>query len=259
KVFGLDHPTTLLTQNGLADAYTYVGRAAEAVKLLEECLSLRSKRLSRTHPSTLNTMDGLGWAYREAGQAVRAWPFLEECLRRRKEASGPTHPSTLRTMDGLAWAYREAGTPAKAVPLFEECLRLDTDRPKESRLANLGECLLLAGRPAAAEPVLRECLVLREQARPDDWTTFLTKSLLGDCLLREKKYANAEPLLLAGYMGLKARAASIHAQYRTETLAEAVERLVQLYDATGNKDEAAKWRKKLEEATKAADKEAPKK
>ena len=41
--------------------------------------------------------------------------------------------------------------------------------------------------------------------QPDAWTTFNAKSLLGEALAGQTKYADAEPLLLAGYEGLKAK------------------------------------------------------
>jgi hypothetical protein len=64
-------------------------------------------------------------------------------------------------------------------------------------------------------------------------------------LLGQKKYADAEPLLLAGYQGMKQREKTIPPQGSTR-IPEALERLVQLYEATGKQDEAAKWRKELE-------------
>ena len=77
--------------------------------------------------------------------------------------------------------------------------------------------------------------------------TFNTESLLGGSLLGQKKYAEAEPLLLSGYAGLKEREKTIPPPGKVR-LPEAAERLAQLYEATGKKDEAAKWRKELEAA-----------
>jgi hypothetical protein len=74
--------------------------------------------------------------------------------------------------------------------------------------------------------------------------------MLGGSLLGQKKYAEAEPLLFAGYEGMKARANSIPRQGQV-SLTEAVERLVQLYDAWGKKDQADKWRQQRPEAAKA--------
>jgi hypothetical protein len=69
-------------------------------------------------------------------------------------------------------------------------------------------------------------------------------------LLGQQKYADAEPLLLQGYEGMKQREARIEVNNKFR-LTDALERLVQLYDATGQKAKADEWRHKLEE-TKAA-------
>ena len=95
-----------------------------------------------------------------------------------------------------------------------------------------------------AEPVLRECLAIRQGKEADAWTTFNAQSLLGGALLGQKKYADAEPLLVHGYAGMKERAAKIPANGQVR-LGQALERLVQLYDALGNQAEAARWRKEL--------------
>jgi hypothetical protein len=114
-------------------------------------------------------------------------------------------------------------------------------------LAQLGSNLLQQKKYVDAEPPLRECLKGYQQQQPNVWTTFNMQSLLGAALLGQKKYAEAEPLLLAGYEGLKEGQDMIPAQVRGQRLTAAALRLVQLYDATKKKDEAARWRKKAEE------------
>ncbi len=96
-----------------------------------------------------------------------------------------------------------------------------------------------------AEPLLRDCLANIQKKQPDQWTTFNTQSLLGGALSGQGKYADAEPLLLAGYEEMKNGEAKIPAQSKIR-LTEALQRLVQLYDAWGKKDQAEKWRKELE-------------
>jgi hypothetical protein len=88
---------------------------------------------------------------------------------------------------------------------------------------------------------LRECLALREKRQPDDWRTFNTRSMLGGALLGQKKYADAEPLLLAGYEGMKRREKTIPPQ-GSARLPEALDRLIELYDATNKPDDVTKWR-----------------
>jgi len=104
---------------------------------------------------------------------------------------------------------------------------------------------------------LRDCLKIREAKQPDDWKTFNAQSLLGGVLLGQKKYTDAEPLLLKGYQGIKERESQIPKQWK-DRLIEALERLVQLYEATGNKAQADKWRKEREQARNATTKDAKK-
>jgi hypothetical protein len=96
-------------------------------------------------------------------------------------------------------------------------------------------------RPADAEPILRQCLSAREKKEPDAWYTFNAKSMLGGALLGQKKYAEAAPLLLAGYKEMKKRekAISLPGQFR---LREAADRLIELYTATNNPAELEMWR-----------------
>jgi tetratricopeptide (TPR) repeat protein len=123
---------------------------------------------------------------------------------------------------------------------------LGKDNPQLARLlAQIGMGLLEEKKWVEAEPLLRESLAIRAKARPDSWVTFNTRSMLGGALLGQEKYAEAEPLLLKGQAGMKEREKTIPRQDK-ERLSEAVQRLVQLYEATGKKDEAAKWRKELE-------------
>ena len=60
----------------------------------------------------------------------------------------------------------------------------------------------------------------------------------------QKKYADAEPLLLSGYEGMSEREAQIPPVGKPR-LTETIRRLVDLYDAWDKKDKADEWRKRL--------------
>ena len=64
------------------------------------------------------------------------------------------------------------------------------------------------GKLIEAEP-LRECLEIREAAMADSWLRFNTMSLLGGALLGQGRYAEAEPLVVAGYEGMESRGTTI--------------------------------------------------
>jgi tetratricopeptide (TPR) repeat protein len=114
--------------------------------------------------------------------------------------------------------------------------------PDPLLLVSFGKVLLLQGRFNDAEPILRECLDIADTL-PDRWERYYAKSILGGVLSGQKRYAEAEPLLLEGYEGMRARTAKIRAG--SSHLADAAVRLVELYTATGSTEKAEEWRKKL--------------
>src|SRR5262249_15314302 len=94
------------------------------------------------------------------------------------------------------------------------------------------------------EPVLRALLDYGVADKP--WLKFYTQSLLGASLAGQRKYAEAEPWLLAGYEGLKAGEAQIPMPQR-KRVTEAVERVAKFYQDWDKLEQAAQWRKKREE------------
>jgi hypothetical protein len=95
-----------------------------------------------------------------------------------------------------------------------------------------------------AEPVLREGLAVYERTTPDDWRRFNAMSLLGGALMSQARYGEAEPLVVAGYEGLKAREAKIRGTSR-DSLLEGAIRVVRLYEAWGKSEQAAAWKDRL--------------
>ena len=104
--------------------------------------------------------------------------------------------------------------------------------------------MLEEGKHADAEPLLRECLALRRKAIPKSWLLFNAMSLLGASLAGQAKHKEAEALLVEGYEGMQPPKPLAHRKR------EALERVIQLYEAWGKKRLAIEWRKKLDEAPK---------
>jgi serine/threonine protein kinase len=250
KKLGADHPQTLISRSNLATSYWTVGRTAEAIALHEENLSLHLARQGPDHPSTLISRNNLATAYLAAGRSAQAIALHEENLKRYTAKLDPDHPHALVCRHNLANAYLEAGRISESIAMDEEVLRLRMTKlgPHHSATLitrnTLARSYEAAGRFAQSEPILRECLAIRASTQPDDWWTFSTRSQLGGSLIGQKKFAEAEPLVVQGYEGLKAREAKIPAPNK-KYLTEAAERVVKLYEAWGKPDEAAEWRKKL--------------
>ncbi len=255
---GPDHPDTLATLNGLAAAYWSVKQLDKSVPLFEDVLKRQAAKLGRQHPHTQLTVANLAVNYKDAGRLDEAIPLLEEA--HHASARFPT----LRWVGAqLLDAYARSGRSAEAAKLVQELLAdARKTSPKDSpqlagALTWLGLTLLQVKAYLEAEPLLRECLAIREKTHPDAWYTSNAQSILGGALLGQKKYAEAEPLLIAGYEGMKRCEATVppQAKYR---LIDALDRLVELYEATGKPVESARWRK-ARETTKRAEQPAGKK
>jgi len=178
-------------------------------------------------------MRWLGWAYRGAGRLKEAIAVLEEGAA--KDAG--------MTRD-LLDVYDLAGEHAKVIDLsLKQLAEVRKSKPKDislqaEPLARLGRAYLAQKKWSEAEPYLRECVATWAKSPADWWMKFDAQSLLGGALLGQKKYAEAEPLLLKGYEGMKQRERSMDKR----RLAEALDRLIELYTATNKPDEVKKWR-----------------
>jgi serine/threonine protein kinase/tetratricopeptide (TPR) repeat protein len=248
--FGTDHPDTLQSRSNLAAAYFNTGRTAEAIPLLEATLKAQESNPGADHPDTLQSRKNLALTYQQVGQTARAITLLQNTVEAMRAKLGADHPETLTVENSLGWAFQEQGEVARAEAIYHDVLtrrkaKIGTDDADFATvLACLGSCLLKQEKWGEAEAVLRECIRIRESKVTDDWTRFDTSSELGGCLLGQKKYAAAEPLIVSGYEGMRSREVKIPWQSKPR-LAAAAERVVKLYEAWGKPDKAAAWREKL--------------
>jgi eukaryotic-like serine/threonine-protein kinase len=224
-------------------------RKADALPLFVRTLETLKTTLGPDHEETVRSMHDLAHVYQHVGLFPEALALFEQSMSKQKAVPGPDSTVTLEYMTCLATAYQEAGRFDRAEPLLVDVLtqHRKADRPQSNAVAALiGLSLnrLKQHKYADAEPLLRECLRIREQIEPDDWATCTAKSLLGGSLLLQKKFAEAERLHLAGYEGMKQREGKIPPILKFR-LTEPIERLVQLYDAWGQKEKADEWRKRV--------------
>jgi tetratricopeptide (TPR) repeat protein len=183
----------------------------------------------------------LGLAYLSLGDAAQAVKQYERAFALRQAMQGANAPETADCRNQLAVAYRLAGRTVEGSRLFE---RNPNSPDYASALAASGSMLLAQKNPAEAELKLRECLAIRQKIQPGDWTTPETKSLLGEALMDQGRFAEAEPLLLSGFEGMRQHAGTIPSREKPR-LNRALERLVRLYESWGKEVEAARWRKEL--------------
>ena len=82
------------------------------------------------------------------------------------------------------------------------------------------------------------------EAGPEAWERYDSQSFLGQNLAGERKYSEAEPLLISGYEGLNQRRNTIPAFDRRD-VESAGEQIVRLYEDWRKPDKAQEWRARV--------------
>ena len=97
-----------------------------------------------------------------------------------------------------------------------------------------------------AERTFRECLAAAAKVGPEDysWEGFFIESMVGDSLAKQGKHGEADPVLIAGYRGMKTHEERILPHER-QWLVLVVESIFNHYATWGKPEEAAKWEKEL--------------
>ena len=90
-------------------------------------------------------------------------------------------------------------------------------------------------------PCSRRATCSRSSSRRRSGCRRTSASLLGAALAGQQKYAEAEPLLISGYEGLRDTSGSPRSRLR-----KSIERLVAFYPTAGRPAEAAPWRARLQ-------------
>jgi hypothetical protein len=133
-----------------------------------------------------------------------------------------------------------------ATTAFSQANRAKEERDQAVSLLDRSLAALVAdGKTGRIESLLHDHLTEQQRLDPTGWRTFHARSLLGVALLDQKKFADAEPLLLDGYEGLKAHHAAIPSA-QSEVVSAALDRLILLYERSDNPKEAARWQKEKE-------------
>jgi hypothetical protein len=250
-IFGTEHPDTLQSMHNLAGAYRATRQLNKAQELYEKVVEKRQAKLGPKHPDTLQSMHSLAGVYQDTKQLDKAVPLMEQTLAAQKARLDPDHPDLLTTVDDLALAYFQVQRYADAEPLV--VLSLARHRSKSPaddkhvaiRLNLLGACQLLQHKYVEAEKTLQQGLAIWQQQQPQAVRRFDCESMLGAALAAQKKYSEAEPLLVHSADVFKAAAPKLAPAHRPLALA-AVQRVIELYDAWGRPEDAARWRQELE-------------
>jgi eukaryotic-like serine/threonine-protein kinase len=235
---------------------------------LNSCLAEAEKAGDAdVYPPALAAKRALAWVYVLRDEPALGEPLAVEARRKIHDLMGEQHIYMLNTICVLARVYQAQGRYEEAAPLIAEAEarfrgHQEEDNPRLAFVLGMrGHNLFAQKKYPEAELPLRKCLAIWEKRLPRGGEFRLAlgrrgaareyayaKHLLGASLLGRQKYADAEPLLLRGYEGLKwqPEAGEDTTPLARRYEAEALERSVRLYEETSKPDKAAEWRKKLE-------------
>jgi len=260
RVLGPEHHDTLMSMNNLAEDYRAQGKYVQAVALASQTLEIRRRVLGPRNRYTLTSMDNLAGAYAAQGDYTRAEPLFMQSLDAERNVLGAGHSAFLNTVSAVASMYQRQGKYALAETYATRALAgrrhaLGSEHPDTmASAADLALAYVCQRNFTGAEPLAREALEFNRKKQPDNWQRFRVETLLGASLAGQKKYAEAEPLLLEGYEGMSARKDRIEVPDWYH-LGRACEWLVQLYEAWGSPVKAAEWKRKLQPRSVAAARE----
>jgi tetratricopeptide (TPR) repeat protein len=264
RLLGAEHRNTLRTRNNLAVLYLRKREYAKCEALAAENLAICRRVLGSEDSLTALARNNLAATYFDSGQYAKAEPLLVEGIAESRRLVGVEHPNTQHAVSNLREIYLNQRQYAKAEPLIIESLtilipRRDSNRERTFQFMSAMTHLrwLLSERPsldllgqkkyAEAEPALRFYANENKFDRTHwPWLTALAQNMLGEALAGQRKYAEAESQLLSGYEGLKSARRKIPIPQR-KCLCDAADRIVRLYEAWGKAEQAARWRKKLEQ------------
>lgn len=253
SAYDANHPRRLDALNSLAGAHFTAGRIDQAILLLEDILARQKAKHGPEHVIVFGTMSNLAGVYAAAGRLAQALPLFEQAMAGTAKNLGPDHPDTLWIKGKMARALLAAKKPDQALPYLRAFLdgqkkEFGADDPRwAAELTKAAGDLLNAGQFAGAEPLLREALSICMKTSPATWAICDTQSLLGASLVGQRQFAEAEPLLIAGWEGLQSRAASVPESAQPRVVS-AGQRVVALYESWGKPELAAKWRKRIVES-----------
>jgi tetratricopeptide (TPR) repeat protein len=223
------------------------GRYQDALPLVSQAVELQRRYLSPDDPDALTPLATYAMILTNLHRPAEAEPILRDVAMRSARINGPTHTTTLvaQTQLGetLTDLHRYAEAEAILRPAAEALERNEglTHRYTLSAWADFTIAACESDDAPAGLEAARRITEIRKQTLPEgDWRLFAAQTNIGLCLVRLKRYAEAEPILTAARARLESARGPDN--YWTRLNYQATQ---QLYAATARAEEAAQMASKM--------------
>lgn len=245
KILGEQDPSTFSIKENLAVYYCRRGELSRAIPLLEEVRQYRERRLGETHPSTLNVKYNLAVNYLDDGYPSKAIAMLES-VRLNFEVAPTLKQTTLSTLF-VAYLFADQHDQARdLLPEYFDSQKAQLSAKKPFLDASNGRRNKLMQRESWRKSLalIREWAQLNQKYAPEYSAVYLTNLQLGQALLRNEHYDEAEADLITAFEGLKiAQPSSAEAfAMATKNQMYAVQSMIQLKEATGDEIGIKQWK-----------------
>lgn len=250
RALGEAHPNTLQALNNLGLVYLFEGKNDRAEEIFSKTLEMRHPVPGEAHPDTLSFMSNLAHVYASEKKYKQAEELYSKALDGHRRVLGKEHSATLiveynfAVLQQAEGRYGEAEASLTAVYGAQKRVLGLENRVTLLMASSFGLVQVQQRKYREAENTLREALPVHEKTGPDKWQRYNCQSLLGASLAGQKRYAEAEPLLVSGYVGIRERKASISAVNKY-FFDEAKKAVVRLYVDWNKPEKAAEWRARI--------------
>ncbi len=195
------------TLNNLGKLYYTRGNYKAAEPYYREAVAIR-RRMSRglPDPKTAINLGNLASLLEETGNLTEAEALYRESLDIRQKLYPDSHPRIARTLNNLGYLLQTKGDAEGAEKCYREAVAIADKtlgrdhQERASYLRNLAVTLLDLERPKEAETAVREAVdIFRKAERPVPWRIADAESVLGGALAAQRRFEEAEPLLVQSY------------------------------------------------------------
>jgi len=220
------------------------GKWEEAAKVFRQGVDL----MRRAGAEDANLLRGLTTAYRGQGKYAEAEPYMVDLVALERRAPGDGDRQTRADMGGLAQVYIQQSKYAEAEKVFLEVQEAQRKYVGVEALntlislSNIGWLRLQQHKLEEAESALRSATAALDRTVPDAWERYAAQGILGAVLASQRKYEEAEKMLLSAYNGMAPRQPTPGAGGSFFPLSQVKEALARLYQDLGDPARAAEWR-----------------
>ena len=236
-----DYLTTVRT---LGECRYQQGKWPEAEADFRKALEIARRLLAPEDHDIPSVMYQLANTLRMQSRFAEAAPLLEGAVAVMRRKYKDDDGDRLELEETLARLYREQGRFAESERLAAEVLAVR--RRGKPTAATLETLALLAtidwqqGKFTEGEALALEAVEAYRREKQVTWKLYEAEALLGASLAGERRFEEAEPLLLEGYSGIEARKNSIRPA-DSNRLIRPGQALAQLYRSWGKADKAVEW------------------